>query len=393
MTDKIENHSEIDEIVAAVKSHTDGIAEGKADKAEVEAIKELIPSLEGVAKQDVLDELEGRLTKGMEDLGAVVKAASPASAPVADATEIKFVEGKAHNAGSGAIVDKAGAAYLGVEIAKAFGSTGSTAQVEGSPTAAQRLYHQMQQRNPYRMVSTIMPTSAGSVNLPEITSITAAVENTVPNNSPTGTPGGDIDSVNVIPQNWVSRNQFSDQSVEDHPGLDQMVASFMAQAIARAEAADMVTQLDDNTNVGEENTGAANALPTSINAWTDLMASLDSAYRENAKWVMSREAYANLRSLTAGTSGDFAFDPVLGKQTFLGYEITINDHHDAGSADDQNPVYFGDFSMGTIIVSRKELQISRHEDTVPGAMYYYGNMRSRGVVWDADAIVRFNVGA
>ena len=243
------------------------------------------------------------------------------------------------------------------------------------------------------MVSTIMPTSAGSVNLPQVTQITAAVENTLATLPALGanTSGG-IDSANVIPQNWVSRSQFTNQSVEDHPGLDQMVASFIAQAVARAEAADQVTQLNGAT-ITEVNTGNATALPGSIDAWTELMASLDSAYRESAKWVMSRAAYANLRSLTAGTSGDFAFDPVLGKQTFLGYEIVINDHFDDGDAAGDNAVYFGDWAAGTIIVSRKELQISRHEDTVPGAMYYYGNMRSRGVVWDSNALVRFNTAA
>ena len=32
------------------------------------------------------------------------------------------------------------------------------------------------------------------------------------------------------------------------------------------------------------------------------------------------------------------------------------------------------------------MSISRHEDTIPGGVYYYGNMRSRGVVWDGQAI-------
>ena len=56
-------------------------------------------------------------------------------------------------------------------------------------------------------------------------------------------------------------------------------------------------------------------------------------------------------------------------------------------------MYLGDFRAGTVIVSRKEMSISRHEDTIPGALYYYGNLRSRGVVWDPNAISRFNVGA
>ena len=237
-----------------------------------------------------------------------------------------------------------------------------------------------------------MPTSGGSVNLPQVDTISAAAENTIPNVT-FSTSGGGISNANVVIQNWVSRNGFSDQSLEDLPGLDQMIAGYMAQSLARAEAVDMVGQLDGAAAIGETNTGVAAGLPADIDAWTDLMASLDSAYLPNAKWVMSREAYAALRSTQqgTGTSADLLFDAGLGKMTFLGFEIVVNDHLDSGTSAGDNPVYFGDFEAGTIILSRKEMNISRHEDTVPGAMYYYGNLRSRGTVWDANAIKRFNV--
>ena len=106
---------------------------------------------------------------------------------------------------------------------------------------------------------------------------------------------------------------------------------------------------------------------------------------------MSREALQNLRGLTQSSGGDLVIDPSDGMFKLWGYDIVINDHLDAGSTGGENPVYFGDFRQGTIIVSRKEMQVGRHEDTIPGAVYYYGNMRSRGVVWDASAIRRFNV--
>ena len=249
-------------------------------------------------------------------------------------------------------------------------------------------------RNPFRGVATIMPTGATAVNLPQLTSIAAAAEANIPNtiNVGTGHPG-DIASVQVVPQNWTSRTFFSDQSVEDLPGLDAMVASFMGQAIARAEAADMVSQMDGNTAVGEVNTGQATALPTRIDEWADLMASLDSAYLDGAMWSMSRQAYATLRSTAQSSGAELLFDAGIGKMTFLGYPILINDHLDAGSTAGDNPVYFGDHMSGLIIVNRREMNISRHEDTVPGGMYYYGNMRTRGLVWDANALVRFNVAA
>ena len=281
-----------------------------------------------------------------------------------------------------------------IDLTKAFTST---TNITGAPTASQRVFYGMLQMNPFRGMSTIMPTSATAVNLPQVSNITAQVETSVPDSINLGTVpphGGALTSVQVIPQNWVSRTAFSDQSVDDLPSLDMMVGAFQSQQIAVAEAVDMVTQLDGNTNVSEVNTGTANELPADIGPWTDLMASLSSAYLPGAMWTMSRQAYAHLRSTTqGGTGSDLLYDAGLGKMSFLGYPIMINDHLDAGNADGQNPVYFGDFRAGTVIVSRKEMSISRHEDTIPGALYYYGNLRSRGVVWDPNAISRFNVGA
>ena len=123
------------------------------------------------------------------------------------------------------------------------------------------------------------------------------------------------------------------------------------------------------------------------------MAALDSAYLDGAMWSMSRQAYAHLRSTSQASGAELLFDAGLGKMTFLGYPILVNDHLDAGTTAGDNPVYFGDHSAGLIIVNRREMNISRHEDTIPGGMYYYGNMRTRGLVWDANALVRFNVAA
>ena len=108
----------------------------------------------------------------------------------------------------------------------------------------------------------------------------------------------------------------------------------------------MVTQMDANSAVGEVNTGVATALPARIDEWADLMAALDSAYLDNAMWSMSRQAYATLRSTAQSSGAELLFDAGLGKMTFLGYPILINDHLDAGNAAGQNPVYFGDHMQG-----------------------------------------------
>ena len=399
MSDQVENvEKSAEEMLADVVKST--VAEATEGFVKTDAV----PSVEGFIKSEevseivkaalepVQAELEAVKTAN-EELEAVVKAAPAIVTKEAPVSDIKFDGADFDLSGRGSQVVAKAAIDFSKEFNKAELGTGSSAVVEGSTVASQRLYHQMQQRNPFRAVSTVMPTSGGSVNLPQVTSVTAAVENTLVAGALTD--GGGISTVAVIPQNWVSRNIFSDQHAEDLPGLDNMVASFMAQAIARAEAADMVSQLDAGT-VTEVNTGAASDLPDGIDEWADLQASLDSAYKPGAMWMMSRQAYAHLRSTTQGAQaqgGDLLFDAGLGVMSFLGSPIMINDHLDAGNAAGHNPVYYGDFAAGTIIVSRKEMNISRHEDTFPGGLYYYGNMRSRGVLWDANALVRFNVAA
>ena len=378
----------IDDVVDAVKTATEGFI--KEEALEGLAKSDDIPSVDGFIKAEDLDELKAsneELKSKLEDLSATV-AAAPAVVKGVDMDDTFFKWDGELN------LEKPAGGFntAMVDVTKQFTST---TQITGAPTASQRLYYAMQQMNPFRGLSTIYPVSATAVNLPRVTGITAQVEANVPNSINTSTGhGGGIANETVVPQNWVSRTAFSDQSVADLPSLDMMIGAFMGQQIAVAEAVDMIGQLDGNADVVEVPTGQATALPNAIGPWADLVASLSSAYKPGARFVMSREALRSLRALPqAGTGSDLVIDPSTGMFRLWGYEIVVNDHMDAGGAAGQNPVYFGDFSMGTTIISRKEMSISRHEDTIPGAMYYYGNLRSRGVVWDANALRRFNVAA
>ena len=380
----------IDDVVDAVKTATEGFA--KAEALAEKADKADIPSVDGFLKAEDLDELKSaneELKSKVEEMSATIAAAPAVNKGVEMDDGFFKWDGELSLDGRGGVHNK-----TSIDLTKA---DTNTTNITGAPTASQRVFFGMLQMNPFRGYSTIMPTSATAVNLPQVSNITAQAETAVPDSINLGTVpphGGALSSAPVIPQNWVSRTAFTDQAVADLPSLDMMVGAFQAQQIAVAEAVDMVAQLDGNSNVTEVNTGAAAGLPADIGPWTDLMASLSSAYLPGAMWWMSRQAYAHLRSTTQGGSGsDLLFDPASGKNLFLGYPVMINDHLDAGTVAGQNPVYFGDFRAGTVIVSRKEMSISRHEDTIPGALYYYGNLRSRGVVWDPNALARFNVGA
>lgn len=375
-----------------------GVTAEKAEKAEVAELKSAVeaievPSLEGFVKQEALDALVAKMEAMKtenEDLVAAVKSA-PAIMKGDKVSEYVKWEGEGINVKTSLDFS---------EFQKTFTGTGN-AQISGSMTMAARVFHELAQMNPFRGVATVMPTSAGAVELPQVTNIDAVAEANSPVTIDATNPGGStpahyrgtISNVTVVPQNWVGRESFSDQVIEDLPGLDPMIASFMGQSIARREAADMVAQLDGNTSITEIHTGEAAAMPTTIGPWADLVASLDSAYKMNAKFMLSRGALSSLRSLAQSTGADLVIDPQTGNFKLWGFDMLVNDHLDTGNTANDNAVYFGDFSRGSIIVSRKEMNISRHEDTIPGSVYYYGNMRSRGVAWDTNALVRFSTEA
>ena len=387
MTDKVEEKSAEEVLADVVKTEVAAVAETKADKADLEGLaqKSDIPSVDGFVKSEELEVLATKL----DEMSATIAAAPAINKGVAmDDGYFKW-DGELDLNGQGNRFNK-----TAIDVVKAFDGT---TNITGAPTASQRLYYAMQQMNPFRGVSTIMPTSATAVNLPQVTGITAQAEASVPSSINTGTGhGGDLANATVVPQNWVSRTAFSDQSVADLPSLDMMIGAFMGQQIAVAEAVDMVGQLDgaafpasNVVNIAGGNIGALD-----VTQMADLVGSLSSAYKPNARFMMSREALQQLRTVDqSGTGSDLLIDPSNGNFRFWGYEVMVNDHLDDGTAVGDHPIYFGDFRAGTILVSRKEMSISRHEDTIPGAMYYYGNLRSRGVIWDVNALTRINVAA
>ena len=369
--------TEVNQIVDVVKSSVAEVANEKADKADLEALKESIPSVEGFVKaeelaaaQEAVEALKGQL----ETLEATVKSA-PSIIKGDTMSDFEFSYEK------GGDIDLSGEFHKSYDV---------QANVAGAPTGAAAVYHSMVQMNPWRGVSTVMPSTATAINLPEVSGITAAAENTIP-----AAPDyeGAIESATVIAQNWVSRARFSDASIADLPTLGQMVGSMIGQQIARREAIDMATQLA-GASFTAVNTGQAAALPTTIAPYADMMASLSSAYKPNAKWMMSREGLAHLRGLGQNGSGsDLVINPSNGNFMLWGYEIVVNDYVAPGTVAGQHSAYFGDFRQGTFIMSRKELTISRHPDTLPGADTFYGNMRSRGTAWDTAALVVLNTAA
>ena len=375
-----------EDIVDVVKSSVTEVVAEKADKAEVEAVKAAVdaiemPSVEGFVKEDVVAELAEKLEAekaAREELEAVVKAAPAIVSKEDPAMETWKWDNEGINAKSEIDFSEV--------ISKQYTPT---TQVTGEPTSTARLYYSLAQGNPFRMVSTIMPMNSSTMELPRVISVTAAHEANIPSsiNLATG-HGGGLETVQLVTQNWTSRTFFSDQAVEDLPGLDPMVAGFQGQEIGVAEATDMVAQIKTHVNAGG-NTQRAITVGGAVRLvdFVTMRDGISSAYLPNAKFMLSRPIYGALRTLSqTGSGSDLVWDPVMGKMTLFGHEVMINDHLENFGATNNLLALFGDFSRGTVIGNRRSMSISRHEDTIPGGVYYYGNMRSRGVVWDPAAI-------
>ena len=367
----------------------------KADKAEVEAVKAAVesievPSIEGFAKSEEVASLVEKLEAekaAREELQAKFDAA-PAVHIKKEEDSMNGFKWDREDFNAKAEID------LSKEITKAYNVT---TQVAGEPTSTARLYFELAQVNPYRQYATVMPMNSSTMELPTVTGITAAHEAAIPGSiDTTSGHAGSVSGVQqLVTQNFTSRSIFSDQSVEDLPGLDSMVAGFMAQQIGVAEAVDMVAQIKAGVNVSNgidrvTTTGAALTVANLL----DVKSTLSSAYKPNAKWFVSREVLADIRQLQqAGTGSQLIWDLADGSQTLLGYELIVNDHlEDFGTANNLL-MTFGDHAKGCIIGNRKTMNISRHEDTIPGGVYYYGNLRSRGRDWDRDALVALRAGA
>ena len=386
MSEKIEKSPE-EQLADVVKSTVDVAVEAKADKADLEGFAKSadIPSLEGLVKSEELEAAKSELEAVKSELAEVKSVVN--SAPAIIKGDKMTEEKKGFN-----WVDVNGIKSAEVDISKSYNVT---TQVAGEPTASASVYHNMVQANIFRSVSTIMPIGSSTVQLPEVTSITAAHEANIPATINTGSGhGGDVATKSLVAQNWTARTVFSKSSVEDLTDLDPMVASFIGQQIGEAEAQDQVAQLKAAVNAGSGNiarVGSAqsgNAFPTNVNPWAAVMSSLSSAYKPNAKWMMSREALESLRTiLQGGTGSPLVINPSDGNFMLWGYEIMINDYFESDGTANNLLALFGDFRRGTIIGSRKSMSVERNDYTIPGGVYYYGNQRSRGMDWDRNALV------
>jgi HK97 family phage major capsid protein len=142
-------------------------------------------------------------------------------------------------------------------------------------------------------------------------------------------------------------------------------------------------------------TGQAAALATApYDSFADLVFTLKSGYRTNARWVLNSLTMAALakvkdsegRPLLQASVADGVPDRIMG------YGITIAEDMPLVGAD-TFPVAFGDFSRGYLIADRVGMGIVRDEVTKPGYVRYIMFKRVGGKLKDTNAIKLLKVAA
>ena len=276
------------------------------------------------------------------------------------------------------------------QMGKSF-NTFSKAVAEGQSVTGGRIdstspYFILEQQSIFRNYATVMNTSAGSIKLPNISGVAWAKENTVLQDGSRAT-GGSIGSATVVVDNWTTENLVSLPALEDLQDFDGMMVKLIARKLAAAENAEAATVLKAGTagatpTIGKVSTGAAAALPAAnaiVGKLMDMVASVTSPYLPNAKFFVSRGLYA---SISKSNNTTLNFDPASKAMTLAGYPIVVVDVLDDGKTGADVAGYFGDMSAALAMVSRKNLDISRMEQTRPGSMTYFGDARFAFAGWD-----------
>lgn len=134
--------------------------------------------------------------------------------------------------------------------------------------------------------------------------------------------------------------------------------------------------------------GGDNSPPT-IDADTliDLMYTLNSSYRANAKWIMNSVSVGQTRKLK-DTTNQYLWQPSLQAgqpDLLLGKPISVWEQlsDPVGGA---FPVAFGDLKQGYLLTERTGLRITRDNVTNVGYVRFYVRQRVGGIVLNNDAV-------
>lgn len=142
-------------------------------------------------------------------------------------------------------------------------------------------------------------------------------------------------------------------------------------------------------NLGQILTGTSGDFDASApaDALIDLVYTLKSTYRQNARFVMNRRTQAEIRKIK-DSNGNYIWQPSAqagGEASLFNFAITeAEDMPDIGA--DTTPIVFGDFRRGYLIVDRLGIRVLRDPYSSKPYVLFYTTKRVGGGIQDYDAI-------
>lgn len=205
--------------------------------------------------------------------------------------------------------------------------------------------------------------------------------------------------------------QVSEWSLDDvFFDVEGWLTESVARAFAIAEATAVISGNGTNKPTGMLNTSPVSTADTAspkraaaayqfilggdnspaavdADAMIDVMYALNSAYRQNARWIMNSNTIGQVRKLK-DTTNQYLWQPslqagqpdlVLGKPISTWEQLS----DPVGGA---FPLAFGDFSQGYLLTQRTGLRITRDNVTNVGYVRFYIRQRVGGIVLNNDAV-------
>lgn len=270
--------------------------------------------------------------------------------------------------------------------------------VAGSRVDQHRVFFKLPSSNPFENFSIYdVVIDGSSFKIPELSGVEIKNENPIAS----GTAGGSVSSRSVDVKNYTIRTQFSDAVIQDVAMLRASVIDLstrlVREQIGTLLLANVKTSGADSTagTIQQITSGVAKKVPEAANVIGKLKllrAGVKPQYRENpndAVFVVSSEVMNSLIDAKSGATGEFALRPLgmdsMGNLTLWSHRVIESDLLDASTKDGDLLAVFGNpmhlFAVGTT----SSFVMSEHPDHLPGAQYYYGNVRIGTEIKDADA--------
>jgi HK97 family phage major capsid protein len=207
-----------------------------------------------------------------------------------------------------------------------------------------------------------------------------------------------------VPMGEIYANPHASQRALDDTAfnLDQYMVDQTARAFAKKENAAFVSGDGANkpsgilatTGLTTVKSGFASTLPTSADAYLQMIYTLPAAYRDGAKFMAASASMLSIRQLKDST-GNYLWQPTLvagAPQTLAGYAVLEAEEMDAVAAG-KTPVVFGNIKVGYLIVDRFGIRTLRDPYSKKPYVGFYSTKRVGGMVKDKAAFVAMKVSA